>query len=492
MASGKILLVGAGSIGRALLSQLDEDIPLICIDRQQKNLDRALELRPTGLTTVCGDATSRLQLEDLGLDDINTVIISSTSERINIEVTRVIKEHFDVPQVISVGITEQGIIALQELDAEVEDLFYLCARGIVNQLGSKTRTATGIGLEKNEILQVEVHPDSRLVNKKLSAFHPSNWRIGIIYRNDTIIVPRGSVVLKPHDKVILLGDPRAINTMAERLTFKFTDFPLEFGDTLIVLLPRKFDQTQLDETCYLCNLLPIEKLLVVAGSEDWRQPLQELATANKLKWFKLAIAEGREGLSVLPELVAEHKVRPALLVCGRKQVLRAGIPLLQAQQNKRALEKSAADLACPLLLTAGTFPYHKISIPSLSPLSLERALEASLELSPLAKATLEVLAVEPSNYLGTEEDHETADSMEKIVTYLARSYKQDIPEKFTSGNPIHALLAGLSESQLLVCDIDGWKKSNLISAFLSPDVAWEVVRRAPLSCLLLPPGEVFE
>jgi len=491
MASGKILLVGAGNIGAMLLQRIDEDIELVCIDRVQANLDHARELRPENLTTVCGDATSRLQLEELGLDDIDTVIASSTSERVNIEVARVIHEHFDVPQVIAVGITRSGIELLQQLGAEVEDIFHLSASGIINRLESKSKTALGIGLGRNEILQVEVHPDSRLVNKRLSLFHASKWRIGIIYRDEQIIVPRGTTVLKPHDKVVLLGEPRAIHTLAERLAFRFTSFPLEFGDTLLLYTPRNLDPALLDETRYLCELLPVEKMLAVVGSSDWQQPLQEIAKACGMKSFE-TVAAGKGGLDDLPAICTKQNAHPALLVLSRRQALREGLRMLQGVYAKRQLLRLAETLGCPLLLAAGHFPYQKAAVVAQSPQSLERALEIALEFSTLAHFALELLASEPSDYLGSDEDDSTLESMEKIVAYLARTYKKDIPERFLPGNPIHAIGAALAEHPLLVTDMEAWQKPALLRSFLSPDTGWEVVRRADCSSLLIPPVAVFE
>jgi len=491
MASGRILLVGVGNIGEMLLQRLDADVELVCIDRVQANLDRARELRPENLTTVCGDATSRLQLEELGIDDIDTVIASSTSERVNIEVARVIHEHFDVPQVIAVGITRSGIEQLQVYGAEVEDIFHLSASGIVNRLESKSKTALGIGLGRNEILQVEVHPDSRLVNKRLDLFHASKWRLGIIYRDNQIVIPRGTTVLKPHDKVVLLGEPRAIHTLAERLAFRFTSFPLEFGDTLLVQTPRQLDQALLAEIRYLCELLPVERMLAVVGSPEWQQPLAEIASACGMKGFD-AVAVGKNGLDDLPAICASQNAHSALLVLPRRQALREGLWQPQRIYAKRQLLRLADTLGCPLLLAAGHFPYRKAAVPAQTPQSLERALEIALEFSTLAHFALEVLTVAPSDYLGSDEEEGSIESMEKIVAYLARTYKKDIPEKFLEGNPIHAIGAALDDHPLLVADMEAWQKPRLLRSLFNPDSGWEVVRRADSSCLLIPPVAVFE
>ena len=94
--SSRCMIVGAGNIGLQLLGMLSRDLSLILVDASAEALKRASELRGNGLITHAGDATSRLVLEQAGIAGVDTVVITTSSETVNIEVARVIKDHFDI------------------------------------------------------------------------------------------------------------------------------------------------------------------------------------------------------------------------------------------------------------------------------------------------------------------------------------------------------------------------------------------------------------
>ncbi len=69
--------------------------------------------------------------------------------------------------------------------------------------------------DRFEILDITVRPDSELVNRPLDDLPASNSVIGAVIRNDTVIFPHGSDVLRPGDRVILFTET-ATASAAER------------------------------------------------------------------------------------------------------------------------------------------------------------------------------------------------------------------------------------------------------------------------------------
>jgi hypothetical protein len=53
------------------------------------------------------------------------------------------------------------------------------------------------------------------------------------------------------------------------------------------------------------------------------------------------------------------------------------------------------------------------------------------------------------------------------------------------------LTEALVEHNLMVNDIGSWRPGGWLASLLQPDVAWETVRRSPLSTLLIPPMEII-
>ena len=81
MASGKCMIIGLGDIGLQLVRSLSRNISLICVDTSPELLEVARQLRSEGLETFQGDATSRLVLEKAGVRQVDTILLTTTSER---------------------------------------------------------------------------------------------------------------------------------------------------------------------------------------------------------------------------------------------------------------------------------------------------------------------------------------------------------------------------------------------------------------------------
>ncbi len=493
MATGKVIIVGLGSIGLQLIRHLSRDFALVCIDTSELSLETARQLRGEGLDTIHGDATSRLVLEKAGAAEADTVIISTTTEKVNIEVARVLHEHFDIPRVVSIGITQKGIATLESLDVEVESIFNISATGIRNRLEAKTKTVTGIGLGKNEILEVEVHPNSRLVNKRLASLRSKSWRVGIVYREGNIIVPQGETTLRGKDRVIILGDPMVLKTVAEMLTFRFTHFPLEYGDTLVAGFPGEAEEEYLAEIGYLLSVYPLNKaLFVVRGkTPELEEKLKEIAASHSLKQYDIVENTGRPLLGSLAALVRDQVRRPAMLVLPRSIVETRAFSALRKPRGKELLLRLSTTFICPVLLAGGTFPYERVAVPCLSSHGLQRSLETTLEMSAAISYQIDALFVGLSRYISSEEQAEEREKMKKTVSDLRLIYKSKIREVELEGNPITAVTNELAEHNLLVTDMASWRDSGFFASLLQPDVGWAIVRRAPASTLLIPPVDVI-
>ncbi len=487
MATGRYVIIGGGNIGQRLIRLLSPDRELVLIDQDQKALDEALALRGNGLAAVLGDATSRLVLENAGLKKSDTVLITSTIEKINIEVARVVKDYFDIRQVFAIGITRAGIAAMEELGVEVENIFSVSAIGLRNRLEHKTKTVHGIGLGKNEILEVEVHPNSRLAYKTIGSIRPRRWRIGIIYRDEAIVVPRDDTVLKPEDKLIILGDPRVLKTVAEMLTFRFVQFPLEYGDRTLALLFGDEPEAFFAELAYILKTFPMAQASVVSCSsrpDDGERSRALLAAQGlgKLEMRQVSLDElladqattlgitGKVGLVVLSRMHLRRGMKSPSLGYSRKKLL------LRLTQGFRA----------PLIISDGTFPYQRMALPCMVEDQMPSSMQTALEIAAPLQFNLEALICKPSEYIAGDDDFSDYDSMCKTIDQLRHTYRTEVREKLLEGNPIMAFGEELKGHQLLVANIGEWQKPRLLPDWLNPDIPWHVVDRAGISTMLLP------
>ena len=493
MPSGKLVIIGLGNIGLQLVKMLPRDLDLVCIDQDQEVLEQVGNLRGQNTELVNGDATSRLVLEDAGIGEAEAVVLTTTTERVNVEVAKLLKEYFQVPRVLSIGITQAGIETLTALKVEVEDIFSVGATGLHNRLRQKAKSAQGIGLGKGELLEVEVHPNSRMLNKPLDSSDPRRWRVGIIYRDGQIVVPTGDSVFKPKDKVIILGEPTALKTVSEMLTFRFDQFPLEYGDTLVAYVRPKDGDHYLEEVKYLCSVFPVKKLmfLIPSNAAGLRERLAKVGESCANQEMKIEEVSALRSFAEITDVVREARHDAALLVFPKALTSHPTLSIFGMRLAKRFIADLASDVGCPIVLAGGSFPYQRVALPCLEETGLQHVVESILEISATLNFSIDALFVELSPYIASSAERRGQEDMLKIVSHHGMIYRRSIKSIHLQGNPIRAVSSVAEDYDLLVQTVSSWTNSGPLASLFKPDVAWEIARRTEMSTLLIPPVDVL-
>lgn len=482
MKDSRFVVIGLGQIGRELIRRLSRDFGITCIALNPDAQETLRKLKREDAELITGDATSRLVLEDARVDDASAVIVTTTIERVNIEVAAILKEHFNPQRVIAVALTQKGMEALEALGVEVDNVFTAGALGIRNRIEEKSKAAHAIGLGKDEILEVEVHPNSRLTNKPLGLLDPIKWRVGIVYREGNIIVPKPDTALKPKDKVIILGDPVVLKTVSEMLTFSFQKFPLEYGQTVIVYFHGTEEEPYIEELNYIFSVLPMEKAILVLSKKAQTERIQKLLGALKAK-------EVSEKRTVLPPLDA---IRATLGQCSGEQGLivlpEAALRSFFPDAGGKNLLMGALSLArCPVLIGRGTFPYEKMAVPCVEGTNVEHAMESAFEISSSLSNSITAIQVRPSSYIAGREEMDDFEERKKAISHMSLIYRAKVQIETLEGNPVKAVLGGIGDFNLLLADMSGSRAGGVLFSLLNPDVTWKIVRGARVSALVVPP-----
>lgn len=480
------VIIGLGSIGKELLGKISRDVDVVCIDRDAEQEDAVKEIREDSLF-FAGDATSRLVLEEAGVADADGVIIATTTEKVTIETARILRDHFETKRVIALGTTSTGIDSLQQLGVEVESIFTASAVAIRNRIAQASRAAHAIGLGKEEILEVDVHPHSRLANRPLYTLSHQRWRIGLIYRDENIIVPKRDAVLRPRDRVVILGEPSVLKTVSEMLTFKFERFPLEYGSTAVTYLTGTETEDFFDELDYLFSIFPLDRMIFIYSDRAARKEdtFEEFMKKENIKNPEAR----RSSLAALPaieETVGAVRGDQGIIVLSKDMVTSPSIRPLMNMKSKHYLRSLLQNFRCPLILTAGTFPYERACIPCVEHLNIQHIMETSLEITTSLHNELSALLVNPSKYISSHDDVDEFQAMKKTIDDVSSMYRISIEKSILEGNPVTSVASALSEFNLLITGIEGEKNRKWVPSFLNPDVGWSIVRRSPISTLLLP------
>ncbi len=484
-----IVLVGVGNIGLELLKTLPKDVQVVAIEKDPEKEPLFKELRPQG-RFILGDATSRLVLKEAPINEAECVIITTTREEVTLEVASILHEHFQPRRVISVGITYEGIKKLEEMAIEVEPIFSATALGIRNRLQPKTKAAHGIGLGKGEVLEVEVHPHSRLANRAIGSLAPLRWRIGLIYRGENIILPRRDVMLKPGDRVLIVGEPSVLKTVSELFTFSFQRFPLEYGTTAVVYLSGREEEAFIEEVKYVLGGFPFQKAFIVFPSEIDRE--RYLAGWEELKEFSIVLRESPlEPLLAMEELFYEIHADQGLVIVSDKLLRHYSgfLGLMADYRAKTFLQKLIDNARCPVLVSKGTFPYKKTLVPALVGTNFSISLEKAVEISHLLQCEINVLVVEPSRYTVTDEELGFLQDVKKEINELGLLHKKSINVLNAKGNPVRHTISIAKDFQLLIIGSSGWEQRAWVPSFVRADLLWLCLKRSPISTLLIPSVE---
>jgi hypothetical protein len=486
MKRNKFVIIGLGNIGLELLKKLSKDFEIVCIDLKKEAVEKAQGIR-SDCTFITGDASSRLVLEKAGVSEVDGVIITTTSEEVNIETARILKEHFYVKNIIAIGTTQTGIEALTSLGVEVENIFTASATVIRNRLEQTSRTAHAIGLGKNEILEVEVHPHSRLANRPLKTLTPIRWRIGIIYRDDNIIIPGSDTVLKPKDRVIILGEPNVLKTVSEILTFRFEQFPLEYGSTVIAIVTGKEDDSFFKELNYLFSILPLKNMIVLLFKKAVKKEAEILKHIKKDNIQNLEIKKSI--LPMLPSIIQtfeDAKKDQGMIVVSRKAIFKSLLPFFFSIKKKKFLNNLLKEAICPVLISAGTFPYEKTLVPCVEGIHLQHSLETALEISPALNNEVTASVVKPSKYISSDQDIKSFESFKKTINDIGLMYKSSIKTQLLDGNPVKLITSSLNNYNLLIAEPYIWKIQKRFTSIINPDILWYIIKDSKISTLLLP------
>jgi Trk K+ transport system NAD-binding subunit/nucleotide-binding universal stress UspA family protein len=482
-----IIVVGAGNIGRELLAKISRDFDLTCIDVNPRTEALVEKVRGKERTKVIiGDATSRLVLERARVDESEAVLITSTTEKINLEVARVLKDHFTPRRVISVAITDEGAAELVRLGVEVMNIFTASANDMRNLIEHRVKTAHGIGIGRNEILEVEVHPNSRLRNRPIGSIAPIRWNMGIIYRDGNIVIPRPETVLKEGDKVVVLGDPVVLKTVAEMLGTEFQRFPLEFGTEMILYLAGGEDDAFFEEARYIYSVFQLSKVAIVYAASAERVDSQHEAIAVKCGCKDAGkFVSSLSPVEAVRSAVLTENDRPGLVVVSRRAALGRFGGLIAGAGRSGPADMAAA-AGCPVIVTGGTFPYERLVVPALGNDGFRNSLETAIEISHTITGEVAAVVVRPSQYLGSEEERAAFEETKQIVSNIGFVHRKKIDLRLVDGNPVQQVVRAVREDRLLVLDGRDWARRGFVRSLLLPDVAGDIVRRSRISTLVLP------
>lgn len=214
------IISGGGRIGRRVASTLlKHGISIRIIENNHQRAELIAEELP-GVMVFDGDATNREILKEAGVqsadyyvaltgDDEKNVLSALLARNLGAKRSTVLYTKPDYIDLIeSIGVDRAISVRLSTAN---EILSMLHLKGVAH--------VALIEEGKAEILEFKISEKSKLIGKPLSkAGFPKDSIVGIVVRNENIIIPRGGYVAEKDDKLIIFSLPNAVKKVEDILT----------------------------------------------------------------------------------------------------------------------------------------------------------------------------------------------------------------------------------------------------------------------------------
>jgi len=462
----RIVVAGLEFFDLSLLRSLCRQHQVILVDRHRERLESAHSQLPE-IQVVHGDITSRLTWKDLDPDSLRHVISTIPSAEVNLEMLRLLRDDLKSPVPVMILVLRQDDVErYADKDALVINPLELGMQYILRRLDRHFFRAAHIGLGSGELVEVRIRARSHMVERRLRCLKPSQWRIAALYRDERLILPTGNCRLKIDDRVVLVGEPMVLESVASLLTRGTPQFPRQYGRYIVCPLEQGL-AAHLDEVLYWhqhtrsqrIQLLPVHQRVDSEVVKRVKGMSGEFNIGPIQDDFRDVFKETQDmGMLVIPPLRwFSLRLRRAYRECPR-----------------------------PMLVPRGGYPYSEIVV-SLNGPDPALALESGSELSRLLSVPFRVLFVTLPKQLRGRAEAEALKLRQDLVSDFESLTRKRIEMELLEGNPVKATCRRLADESRALLLIVGDRSRSV--SLLQPNVPYLIASRARISTLIIPVEE---
>lgn len=469
-----IIIFGAGYFGKELIKVLYENWNLIVVDIKEEKL-KPLKFVYPEIEFIVGDASSILTWKKINFKDTFHIILTIKDTEVSLEACRILNEVFELE------ISTTIFLYNEEKEEKFKDCkniniikpASLVVNTVISLIEKNIKYATNIGLGNKEIVEVNILSRSHIVDRPLRYLKPSRWRVGAIYRNNTLILPSGKERIKVGDKVILMGEPKVLDNLVNILLKGIPQFPLQFGNHIAVPYSRKFKEST-KEIAYFLKDIKVDKVFIFPY-KSYTLTKEDEIFLKSLFAEKLEIKNNVNSIKSL----FKYPNNIAFTVIPYKN-----LSFFEKLSIKKIFEESYK----PFLILNNKYPYEKI-IAILNSEDPAYTLEVAVEISRMLKVNIQTIYTTMPKELRGEKENENLEIVNSIVSDFESIYKTSMNFELLEGNPVKETLRTLEamKNPLLIMSY----KRQKISIFTLHE-QYLIMKKSGKSSLLIPIEDINE
>jgi hypothetical protein len=184
------------------------------------------------------------------------------------------------PKLRVIFVSDWDELKLNDENTQLMNIKELIASSLYEKLPNVPVIAKNIGLAKGEIMEVLVSFGSSYAYRHVGSVTHKKWRIVAIYRDDKQLFPTNATMIKPNDRLIIIGNPLVLEEVYKRITKRKGLFPEPFGKNLYLIIDIEQSKEdiliEVNEAVFLSNKFSKSKLYISVMGDRESDILDEL------------------------------------------------------------------------------------------------------------------------------------------------------------------------------------------------------------------------
>jgi trk system potassium uptake protein TrkA len=218
----KVIVLGAGHVGRAVVDALYEEHDLTVIDVDPRRLAEFADRYD--VRTVQGDGTTRGVVRKAGVEEADLLIACSPREEANL-VCAILAGRLSRAKTVVRTTSMELLEAWRDGEIEVDSMIspeLETANAIAGVVGLPAARQVDVFAEgRVQIVEFEVPADASgdaLVGRPLRrAEIPRDSKVAALIRRGRMVFPRGDEQIMPADRIVVIGSPQSAHEWSRRL-----------------------------------------------------------------------------------------------------------------------------------------------------------------------------------------------------------------------------------------------------------------------------------
>ncbi|OPX26448.1 MAG: hypothetical protein DRG11_06900 [Epsilonproteobacteria bacterium] len=457
-----ILLILSGDVATTLLDKIlasnksDNIYKIVaCIDiyDSYKKVIKALDY----IDIKTFDATSYSKLSNLmNLNNFFKIIISVDKQKESKEIIKNIQQiNLKIP-IIYLDIWHSVI--KDDENIEYIRALNIVANSLLQKLPNIPKLAQNIGLGSGEIMEITIPFGSKFAYRYIGSIAQNRWKLFGLYRDEKLMLPKLSTIIKPNDTVVLIGEPEVLRQIANIIQRDQGQFPIPYGKNIYTYLDMS--KTDMQECLDITNksitlnrVLKEAKLYIKINNPTSFEDIDKIkASFDKNDIYNMDISyKSNNGIQTIQTDIENLEV--GLFVATKEfyqngqhlnMILSKNIPIFISSNQK------LNDISHCVVIPNGEKTYEQIA-------------SMIFDISSQFKKMLNIYDMSP---VGDSKDKKLLDYLRE----LSITYNQDIKILTNEENPIRYLQNEKNVLQIMPMRTDVFRKRLLNMFSMDTDV----------------------